>query len=296
MKIAITGARGRLGKLLRCHFEALGHDVLAFSRNADAAHRPLVGLLDKIEEDDMDVLLHLAWSTVPTTAEVVPGVEWREDLPLLASMLSSLAKRQSKDNRSPLLVFFSSCAVYGEPKDTQVFKESDEVSPKGWYAAGKLAAEQLITRFHQEEGVRTLILRVTNPYGFSQGQQHLQGVIPALVSAAQSGKPFVSWGDGQALKDYLHVADFCSALDLVIQMQPLGMLNLGSGSSVTLQQVIEVVESASGASIDILHEPARPWDVTGGRYSKDAVHAHLGWQPEVTLTEGIRQCVSAMAG
>jgi UDP-glucose 4-epimerase len=121
-------------------------------------------------------------------------------------------------------------------------------------------------------------------------------VIPALVSAAQSGKPFVSWGDGQALKDYLHVADFCSALDLVIQMQPLGMLNLGSGSSVTLQQVIEVVESASGASIDILHEPARPWDVTGGRYSKDAVHAHLGWQPEVTLTEGIRQCVSAMAG
>ena len=68
MKIAITGARGRLGRVLRRHFASRGDDVLAFSRNADAAHAALSTLPEVIESGQIDLLLHMAWSTVPATA------------------------------------------------------------------------------------------------------------------------------------------------------------------------------------------------------------------------------------
>lgn len=296
MKIAITGARGRLGRVLRGHFASRGDDVLAFSRNADAAHAALSRLPEVIESGQIDLLLHMAWSTVPATAEKTPGIEWREDLPLLATILDSLTKQKRNEGNAPLLVFFSSCAVYGEPVDGLIFDEAADPQPQGWYAFGKQAGESLIKRFVAIEGLNALILRVTNPYGFVQGEQHLQGVIPALIAAARGGRTFTSWGEGDALKDYLHISDFCIAVEAVAERKPVGLLNLGSGVSTPLQSVVSLVEEASGVSMDVAHEPARDWDVKRGRYSNAAAREALGWRPRIGLAEGIRACVSSERG
>ena len=238
----------------------------------------------------------MASSTVPASAEQNPGIEWREDLPLLATILASLVKRKRKDGKAPLLVFFSSCAVYGEPEGGRPFRESDNPHPKSWYAFGKTAGETLIDRFVSHEGLEALILRVTNPYGFTQGEQHLQGVIPALISVAKSGKAFTSWGRGDAVKDYLHVSDFCAAVAVIADKKPTGVLNLANGHSTSLTEVIGLVEQASGKSLNVIHEAAREWDVSGGRYANDAARSALGWQPGICLADGIRECVlSAMA-
>lgn len=291
MNIAITGARGRLGRVLREHLSTRGDRVLSFSRNADAAHAALSTLPEVIESGQIDLLLHLAWSTVPATAEKTPGIEWREDLPLLATILASLTKKRHK-GKSPLLVFFSSCAVYGESDDGREFDEDADPRPKGWYAFGKLAGESLIKRFVAIEGLDALILRVTNPYGFAQGEQHLQGVVPALIAAARAGKTFTSWGEGDALKDYLHVSDFSAAVEAIVEKKLVGLLNLGSGSSTPLQRVVGMVEEATGVSLDVTHEPARDWDVKRGRYSNAAAREALGWCPSIGLAEGIRAYVS----
>jgi UDP-glucose 4-epimerase len=296
MNIAITGARGRLGRILREHFTGRGDRVWSFSRNADAAHAALSTLPEAIESGQIDLLLHMAWSTVPATAEKTPGIEWREDLPLLATILASLTKQKRNQGKSPLLVFFSSCAVYGESEGGQIFDEDADPQPKGWYAFGKLAGESLIKRFVAIEGLDALILRVTNPYGFAQGEQHLQGVIPALIAAAMAGKTFTSWGEGDAVKDYLHISDFSAAVEAIAERRPVGLLNLGSGASTSLQSVVKMVEETSGVSLAVTHEPAREWDVKRGRYSNAAACEVLGWHPSIDLAEGIRACVSFAPG
>lgn len=292
MRVAITGARGRLGRVLRRYLSETGYQVTALSRNEDAAHQALTSLPLLIEEERVDCILHLAWSTVPSTAEKNPGVEWAEDLPLLGDLLRTLARRAETAGTSPRLIFFSTCAVYGEPEEGDApFEESCAPKPRGWYAAGKLAAEELVQRFSQECGVPSLILRVTNPYGFSQADQCMQGVLPAMVTAAQRGEVFRLWGDGRAMKDYLHVDDFTSAIDSVLKGGQTGLLNVASGQSIALNDVIKEVEAATGRSLKLSrHEPSK-WDVQAGRYSHSALTESSGWRPQVFFAEGIPRFV-----
>jgi UDP-glucose 4-epimerase len=284
MKIAITGARGRLGRVLREYFTSAGDEVMAFSRNADAEHAPLSSLPQALEQGSVDVLLHLAWSTVPVTAEQTPGIEWREDLPLLSDLLSVLATRKQP---APRMVFFSTCAVYGEAQTGQVFTESDATKPKGWYASGKVAAEHLLERFRAEHGVASCILRVTNPYGFNQGAQCLQGVIPAMLLAAKQGREFTAWGEGDAVKDYLHIDDLCAAVDSVVRANVVGTYNVASGLSRSLRDVAALVEKSAGASLKIRHTEACSWDVQHARYSHAALNEATGWRPKVEFEEGV---------
>jgi UDP-glucose 4-epimerase len=286
MRIAITGVRGRLGRVLREHFASAGDEVSSYSRNADAAHDSLSSLPERLESGAVDVLLHLAWSTVPATAEHDPGVEWRHDLPLLASLLSSLRAR-AQAGRCPRLIFFSTCAVYGEPQPGQIFTERDEPRPKGWYASGKVAAERLVERFRLEHGLPTCALRVTNPYCFTQGDQCMQGVIPAMLSAAAKGTEFTVWGEGDAVKDYLHVHDLCAAVDAVVRSSLTGTYNVASGVSRSLREVADLVEKSAGAPLRIRHTDARPWDVQHGRYSHNALTEATGWRPKVEFEEGV---------
>lgn len=290
MRIAITGARGRLGRVLRRHFEAAGEEVEGFSRNADAVHLSLAALVPLLEQDSLDVLLHLGWSTVPATSEQTPGLEWTEDLPLLANILRTLV---SRGKRAPMLLFFSSCAVYGEPECGHVLAESDTPAPKGWYATGKLAAENLLERFRAQHGVPSCVLRVSNPYGFTQGDQCMQGVIPTMLAAARGRSEFIAWGDGDAVKDYLHIDDLSAAVGAALQGQLQGTYNVASGESRSLSEVANLVEACLGTSLTIRHEMAKPWDVQHGRYSHDALTEATGWAPKVLFEEGLKRFLTA---
>jgi UDP-glucose 4-epimerase len=287
VKIAITGAKGRLGRELRRYFEGLGCDVTGFSRNADAEHQPLGTFGQLLERERFDAVLHLAWSTVPSTAEVNPGVEWREDLPLLSALLRELDLRRTGSERAPLFLFFSSCSVYGEASQSgQVFDETSATRPIGWYARGKVQAEELIGAF-AARGNPAAILRVTNPYGFVQEARYLQGVIPALVRAAVQGGEFTMWGGDDAVKDYLHISDLCRAVECIVRSDLRGTFNVSAGRSVSLRDLVGMVESVTGRPVKCCASPAAPWDVRSGRYSHQALTAATGWQPSVDLADGL---------
>jgi UDP-glucose 4-epimerase len=291
MTIAITGARGRLGRVLRGYLAGKGLKVLAFSRNADAAHKALGGLQEMIEQGRIDVILHLAWSTVPATAERSPGTEWNEDLPLLASMLRHLDRLKDSGIRTPRLIFFSSCSVYGEQTSHgEVFDEASRLRPLGWYARGKRQAEELMEAF-AERGNPVVVLRVTNPYGFAQADSCMQGVIPALAKAAVERKAFNLWGGDGMMKDFLHISDLCSAVESVARSQVSGLWNVASGLSVRLAELICKVENITGRRIELEYSDACTWDVRNGRYSNRALTAATGWTPNVGLDEGLSEFV-----
>jgi UDP-glucose 4-epimerase len=288
MRLFVTGSNGRLGKALCAAFRSEGHEVLAFSRNADKDHIALAALQHHLQAPaPADYVIHLAWSVLPATAEEDPGVAWREDLPLLERILSSLESLPS--TRRPILAFFSSCAVYGEASPGRVLTEESRANPKSWYASGKLAAEQLIELYELRRGIRSLVLRVTNPYGYVQNQASPQGIIPALLRSAREDTEFSLWGSRETTKDYLHFDDLCSALRLLMEHRSTGVFNVASGESVSTDDLIRCVQDLLQVGIRVRDEPTREWDVVSGRYGNSAIKQATGWSPQVDLREGIRR-------
>lgn len=290
VKICITGARGRLGSVLSTALGSAGHEVVRLSRNADMQFGCL-GTLPTLIRSGADVILHMAWSSVPATAESNRGQIWREDLPLVASILDECCIL-TKSDKSPLFVFLSSCSVYGRARqgNTTPFEEKDQTNPVGWYASGKIAAENLILNFARS-GVKTLILRTSNPYGFPQSFHNAQGILPAALSAAKTGEKLHIWGDGSALKDFIHVQDFCAAVLVALTQGLTGTFNICSGQSTSINEVLAVLEQAVGRPLHREHLPTPDWDVTNATYSNGRLVQETGWTPSLSLQDGVYEFV-----
>lgn len=294
MKIFITGGRGRLASSLRPLLTQQGHQIQTFSRNANSQNLPLAGLGRELERNPADVVLHLAWSTVPATAELEPGIEWREDLPLLSHIATQLLRLKKTKGRSPLLIFFSSCSIYGNGKVTRPFRETNPTNPISWYARGKLEAERLLFYHHEVNGLPLLILRVSNPYGFGQDAKSLQGVIPALFKAIVSRKTFQQWGDGKAVKDFLHIEDLFGALQQCLTLRTQGIFNICSGQSISLGMLVRKIEKELGMKLKVHRQKAKSWDVTHAAYSPFRIQKVTGWSPQISLEKGLQICRGAV--
>jgi UDP-glucose 4-epimerase len=271
-----------------------GVDLEPLSRTPDEQHLPLSSLAAIAEGGGVDAILHLAWSNVPATADNTIGNGKDENLSLLQDYLDVATRRLEDGIAMPRLVFLSSCAVYGEPSyQGFVFDETHQAAPIGRYAESKAAAETMLAAYRSVGGDAT-VLRVTNPYGFEQDAAAPQGVIPALVHCALSGQPFPLWGDGDAVKDYIYVEDFCRAVHCALAA-PAGVFNIASGESVALADVISMVQELTGKDIAVVPNPARPWDVKKGRYTSEAFQRVTKWEPQVDFRAGIERFVSEVS-
>jgi len=240
-----------------------------------------------IKQGKINVILHLAWSVVPAEAELDPAGQWRDDLPQLSGLLDAIAERNYRSETPVHLIFFSSGSVYGERRNNiPIFEEFHPRVPKGIYARAKAEAEDMILK-HVPKGLKATILRATNAYGFPQKEVRPQGVIPALIHAAQKNRPFTIWGDGSTLKDYLYIEDICSAVEKIIQDQLLGVFNLANGESVALRDLLELLQKMLGVRVNIQQIPPASWDVQHARFSSRLLQEATGWVPSFSLKEGL---------
>ena len=284
-RVVVTGGRGRLATLLAPSLVSAGAQVTLLSR---APGNGCLGLNDALAAgafERADVVLHLAWSTVPFSAERNVGLEWREDMPLLFDILTRIAAAPA--DRQPHFVFFSTAgAVYGNAPG-RPNREDDPRMPVGWYGHGKRAAEDLILEFGRRHELNLAILRISNPYGFPQALHKPQGIIPFLLACAQAGAPFTIWGDGTAQKDFLYHTDFAVAVVAALERRLAGVYNVAYGSSHPVNEVIAAVSVALGRSIEVTPVPAFGWDVHDSRIDTTKFRLATGWRPAVSLEQGI---------
>lgn len=288
-RIFLTGGRGSLAGVLAADLRAAGAQVTSFSRTAGGGHRALDELADPAVLGDADALLHLAWSTVPLTAEQNPGEEERHDLPLLRRLLAGMGRLPA--GLRPHLIFFSSGGtVYGNALGGRPHREDDPCAPIGRHGRGKLAGERALVEAAGAAELPWTILRVSNPYGFPVPPERRQGIIPVAIRAAREGQPLPLWGDGTARKDFLHHSDFAAAVRGVVARRLTGTFNVCSGESHTVREILGLVEAATGRTITITPGPAHfPWDVHDSLLDNQRLSAALGWRPAVPLAEGIRR-------
>lgn len=292
-RILLTGGRGCLAGVIRDHLGGRGLNLTSLSRAAGAGHGALDELFAADRLEQADTLIHLAWSSVPLSAERNPRREWEQDLPLLSRILERLAASPARE-RVHFIFFSSGGTVYGNARHGRPCREDDPCDPIGRHGRAKLAAERLIAEAGRQRGLCWTVLRVSNPYGFPVPASRPQGIVPIALQCARAGTPLTVWGDGTARKDFLHHSDFTAALEPVIRRRLTGVFNVCSGESHSINEIIALVEQATGCKIATVREPAPPWDVHDSLLDNAKLCSATGWRPRVTLPEGIRRAAAEL--
>lgn len=188
------------------------------------------------------------------------------------------------------VVFASSSSVYGERADGEPFRETDPVDrPISPYAATKRAGELLAHAVHHARGLRIVCARIFTAYG---PRQRPDLAVRAFAERVLRDEPIPVFGDGKSQRDFTYVDDLVDGLVRALD-SGLGfeILNLGAGRTVTVLEVVEVLEKALGRRARIQWLPRQTGDVSRTWANIGAAREQLGYAPRTSLEEGIARFV-----
>ncbi len=180
--------------------------------------------------------------------------------------------------------------VYGSLGEEGKFTESNPLQPNSPYAASKASADLLVLAYRHTFGLPVLITRCSNNYGPYQFPEKL---IPLMILNALHDKPLPVYGDGGNVRDWLHVEDHCSAIDLVLHHGRLGeVYNIGGNSERRNLDVVKLILRQLGKPESLItFVKDRPGH--DRRYAIDAskIQSELGWQPAHTFEAGLAETI-----
>jgi dTDP-glucose 4,6-dehydratase len=181
--------------------------------------------------------------------------------------------------------------VYGSLGATGSFTEETPLAPNSPYSASKAAADLLVRSYVHTFGLPALITRCSNNYGPYQFPEKL---IPLFISNLLRDEPVPVYGDGQNVRDWIHVRDHCAGIHAVWKRGRVGeVYNLGGHSERTNLQLTEALLSALGKPRSLIrYVPDRPGH--DRRYAIDCSKAEreLGWRPTVVFEDGLRETIA----
>lgn len=187
-------------------------------------------------------------------------------------------------------VFASSAAVYGSdvPVPTD---EKATGTPAAPYGLEKAAVERYLAWLHGHVGFPAVTARFFNVFGPRQDPSSpYSGVLSILARAARDGGAFTVHGDGLQTRDFVNVADVVEALRILARHDDAigGVFNVGTGSPVTLNQVVATVQKivADERSLELQYGPPRPGDIRRSAADVRAL-SRLGWRPGHSLRDGL---------
>jgi len=191
------------------------------------------------------------------------------------------------------LVLASTSAAYGDSPFVSK-RETDAVAPLSPYAAAKLAAEAYCRAFVTSFSMETVILRYFNVFGPRQDpQSEYSAVIPRFVSMILSGNQPIIYGDGEQSRDFVYVGDVANANLLAATTPGISgrTFNIGRGERTSLLELLTKLSEILGKPITPIHEPARVGDIRDSLADINQARSILGFEPKVSIYEGLAQSV-----
>ena len=298
MKILIFGGGGFIGSAIADRLLADGHALRIFERPRVEPYRKfstgesvewitgdLMSNHDVSEAlDGMDAVLHLVSTTLPKTSNDDPIYDVQSNLVATLQILNAMvAKRVSR------IVFISSGGtVYGPPTYLPV-DELHPTEPQVSYGITKLAIEKFLLMYQHLHGINATVLRVTNPYGERQRVETAQGAVGVFLSRALKDESIQIWGDGSVTRDYIYVSDVAEAFALSLKYEgPYSVFNISSGTGVSINDLIERIETVVDGTIAKEYLPGRPYDVPVSVLDNALAARELNWSPKVSLDDGLK--------
>jgi nucleoside-diphosphate-sugar epimerase len=183
-------------------------------------------------------------------------------------------------------VYASSSSVYGDHVPLPM-REDAYLQPLSPYGVSKLAAEHLGHLYWANYGVPAVSLRYFTVYG---PRQRPDMGFHRFLTAVRDGKPIAVYGDGEQTRDFTFVADIVAAnMAAATQGRPGSVYNIGGGSRVTLNHVLELIRKVTGKSVAIQREPDQKGDMRHTYADTSLARRDLDFNPRVTLENGLDQ-------
>lgn len=233
-----------------------------------------------------DVVVHLAWTSVPASSMECPVIDVGSNVVASVQLFQDIA-----DAQAARVVFASSGGtVYGN-LDLESVTENHPTNPTSMYGASKLAVEKYLAVFLKLSGVS---LRIGNPYGPYQFRGGGVGAAAKFVSAVQSGQEITIYGDGSTARDYIAVSDVVRAILLACRHEvPAGEYNVGTGECCSLNTLLELVFACSGKKTAVRYLPGRDFDVRRIALDSSKLNSICSWVPTCSLLDGVTSLVNA---
>jgi UDP-glucose 4-epimerase len=207
-------------------------------------------------------------------------------------MLLDEARRQGVRR----IIYAASSSAYGNPPVQGAKKETDLPQPLSPYAAAKLSGEYYCRAFYESFGLETVCLRYFNVFGPRQDPNGpYAAVIPRFITAMLAGEQPLIYGDGRQSRDFTYIANVVQANLLAAEAPgaPGRVINVGSGTSTSLLDLVHRLNQELGAQIVPRHEPPRVGDVRDSLADISQAREVLGFVPQVDLAAGLARTVAS---
>jgi dTDP-glucose 4,6-dehydratase len=191
----------------------------------------------------------------------------------------------------------STSEVYGDPQvhpqPETYWGNVNPTGPRGVYDEAKRYAEAMTMAYHRQQGVDTCIARIFNTYG-PRMRPYDGRAIPNFVRQALGGEPLTVYGDGSQTRSFCYVDDLIRGVVLLAESDEHMPVNLGNPGEFTLLELAKTVQRVTGSTSEIVFEALPVDDPQIRRPDITRAKQVLGWEPEISLEDGLRRMLSLM--
>ncbi|MCR5254675.1 MAG: SDR family NAD(P)-dependent oxidoreductase [Acetatifactor sp.] len=301
MRALITGGSGFIGSNLVELLLKEGYEVKVYDNLSSGHIENISSYVDKrdiefIEGDirdaekvkeatrNADVVFHMAASVGRQRSIDNPALDSEINLVGTVNVLEGM-----RANSVPKIVYSSSAAIFGELKEPSI-NEDHVQNADSPYGVSKLAAEKMILSYSGIHGITGICLRYFNIYGKNQRYDAYGNVIPIFAKRIYDHKPITIYGDGEQTRDFVNVSDVARANLISSQKcNSTSIYNLGSGSTITINELASIMQDISGIKVPIEYKPERVGDVKHCKADSKKIENELGYRAEKKLDEGLKE-------
>lgn len=292
MKVLVTGGSGFVGSHVVDKLRDKGIQVRIFDmvlptirKDVEFYHGSILDLEAlRMAVSGIDAIYHLA--AVADVKDVFEEPHYAEAINVRGTINVLEAARRSK--RVKRVLYGSTTWVYSEAEGQKVDETTALHAPSHLYTAMKIASEYYCQSYAKLYGMPCTVLR----YGIPYGPRARDGaVVPIFVAKALNNQPLTIAGDGSQFRQFVYVEDLAEGN--VLALKPVAanhIYNLDGKEKVTIRQIAETVQKVVG-KVTIESVPSRQGDFGGKEISSERAKQDLGWEPQVSLEEGVRRYV-----
>src|ERR687897_2179046 len=301
-RFLITGGAGFIGSHLCETFLSQGHDVICIDNYSTGAQQNIAGFAANRRFTFMDhhvsryIEVHQPLDFVLHFASPASPVDYLE-LPIPTLKVGALGTHNTlglAKAKNAVYLLASTSEVYGDPlvrpQSEEYWGNVNPIGPRGVYDEAKRFAEAMTMAYHRYHGLNTRIIRIFNTYGprmrFRDGR-----VVPNFITQALKGEPLTVYGQGEQTRSFQYIDDLVRGIDRLIESEEHLPVNIGNPHEMTVLQFAKKILDLTGSKSSIIYKPLPQDDPQVRQPDITKAQTILGWEPKVSLEEGLAKTI-----
>ena len=302
MRIFITGGAGFIGIHLCKKLLELNYDVTVYDNFSNSLQENFISIMkqkvtlipgDILDHSKLitsmknhDVVIHLAAQISVSESIRNPKLTFDVNVHGTQNVLNACLQ-----NNITKIIATSTAAVYQNTSTKIILNEKSPVETLSPYGESKLEMENKIINFTSMHKINATILRLFNVYGIGQSLEYA-GVITKFKEHIQNNSPLIIFGDGSAIRDFVHIDDVVNAIILSISHSKNSLCNIASGISTSISELAQIMIALSDKDIKISNESLRSGEIMFSSSDISLAKEILKFTPKITLKHGLEQFMS----